>query len=132
MPVQLKKFSKQEWDLQIAVRKYHGKYFFVIIKEKRKEIFLFMDQNKKKKYKQTFREYDALLESFKGIDIEPYWPSEEDFILFEENPEKWFELLIYMSEMVEATCIKEEYSLNRINRFLRDHLVLVESHKEKF
>lgn len=85
-----------------------------------------MDAEKKKVCIRTFAEYDALLESFEGVSIEPYWPKEEDFVLFEQDPEKWMVFLIYMSEMVEPDYIKAEYSKSRINKFLREHLVLTE------
>ena len=79
----------------------------------------------------TFNEYDKLLEQFNGVEIQGYWPEEDAFALFEQEPEKWMIFLIYMSEVAKPTCKKAEYSLSKINQFLRDHLCLVDSEKEK-
>ncbi len=91
-----------------------------------------MTENRNKKIVvRTFEEYDNLLEQFQGIKIREYWPEEDDVALFEQEPEKWVTFLIYMSEVAKPNNRKAEYSLSMINRFLREHLCLVDSEKEK-
>lgn len=97
--------------------------FFLHIRKRKKVLIL---SNDKKICRWTFQEYDDLLQELNNVSIRPYWPKEEDFALFEKNPEEWLTLLIYMAEIVPTTCKKEEYAWSRINAFLREHLILEE------
>lgn len=79
----------------------------------------------------TFDEYDALIDSFKGISLPTYWPSVEQIMAFEEEPEKWIKLALYLMKKGKKPADKEErYRKNTLNLFIRENLELVNQTQE--
>ncbi len=73
--------------------------------------------------KMTFDEYDNLLNKFKDMTTETYWPSPEQIMMFQNEPAKWLLFCIYLYEKgKEPINKKEKYSKANLRNFINSHL----------
>lgn len=79
----------------------------------------------------SYDEYDQNLEIFEKIEksgkVPPYWPTVEQFDMFEENPEKWIHFCCFLYECnPEPKTSEERYSRKNLSAFIQENLELTE------
>ena len=80
----------------------------------------------------TYDEYDALIERFEKLKTPVCWPTEEQILMFEKNPDKWLMFCCYLYEFApHARTEEEKESKHSMLRFINRHLELVDDEEEK-
>lgn len=75
----------------------------------------------------TFDEYDAMIEKFESLKTPVCWPTPEQILMFEKDPDKWLKFCCYLYEFApNARTDEEKESKHNMMTYINRHLELVD------
>lgn len=81
----------------------------------------------------TYNEYDEMIEKFETLKTPVCWPTQEQLLMFERNPDKWLKFCCYLYEFSPKAKTEEEIASKRgMMAYINRHLELVDNEDEYF